>query len=39
MKIYFRNVVWTDNGLFVVRGFYYKDADYVFKQKVFFYGG
>lgn len=36
-KIYFRNVVHTDEGRVIVRGWYYKDAPYIFKQMIFTY--
>jgi len=37
-KIYFRNVVIDDSGtLTVVRGYYYEEAPYVYKQLIFNY--
>ena len=37
-KVYFRNTVLTDDGRYiVVRGYYYKEATFIFKQKIFCY--
>jgi len=38
-KIYFRNVIFIDNNVrpVIVRGYYYEDAPYIYKQKIFCY--
>ena len=37
-KIYFRNVQYADNGkMFVLVGYYYKDAQYIGKSKLMSY--
>ena len=36
-KVYFRNVVQTDTGVVVVRGYYFKYAPYIYKQMIFNY--
>lgn len=38
-KIYFRNVIFTDDSIrpTIVRGYYYKEAPYIYKQLIFSY--
>lgn len=37
-KIYFRNIIIDDTGrMFVIRGYYYKDAAFVGKSKLMSY--
>ena len=36
-KVYFRNVVQTDTGVIIVRGYYYEAAPYIYKQMIFSY--
>lgn len=36
-KVYFRNVVQTDIGIVVIRGYYYLNAPYIYKQMIFNY--
>ncbi len=36
-KVYFRNIVQTDTGVIIVRGYYYEAAPYVYKQMIFNY--
>jgi len=38
-KIYFRNVIFTDDSMLptIIRGYYYEEAPYVYKQMIFSY--
>ena len=37
-KVYFRNIVETDDGkVLIVRGYYYENAPYIYKQMIFNY--